>query len=347
MIRRRKGRSMETFPRPVVVVSACLEFEKVRYDGQVIPCKIVRELEPYVDYITVCPEVAIGLGIPRDPIRIVKMSGEKRLIQPKTHEDITEKMNSFTTGFISSLPAVDGFIFKSKSPTIGLRGIKVYAGFEHAPAIERGSGFFAEQILHAYPGYPLEEDDRLRNETIRHSFLVQLFCFADFRRTAAERSLAALRAFHEKNHFLFAAYSSAVLRELEDVLSTSAGRTIETVLADYFVALKKLFSLHQTPEFRIQAVQQLFGRYAELLRSEEQTFFAGVIEDYRQNKICFLCLLELLTAYALRFDDAFTLNQTLLEPYPKELMGVVDPKRDRDFWKAEPPQVEREQEEFE
>ncbi|MGC9443806.1 MAG: YbgA family protein [Candidatus Methanospirareceae archaeon] len=327
---------MGRFPRPVVVVSACLEFEKVRYDGQVIPCAIVRELEPYVDYIKVCPEVAIGLGIPRDPIRIIKRKDEKRLIQPKTQDDLTEKMNSFTTGFISSLPAVDGFIFKSKSPTIGLRGIKVYAGAERAPAIERGSGFFAEQIMHAYPGYPMEEDDRLRNETIRHSFLVQLFCFADFRRTAAERSLAALQGFHEKNRFLFAAYSPAVLRELNDVVNTSAGKAIDAVLAAYFETLRKLFGLHQTPESRIRAVQQLFARYTTLLRSEEQTFFTGVIEEYRQNKICFRCLLELLASYALRFDDAFTLNQRLLEPYPKELVVVVDPKRDRDFWKADP-----------
>ncbi|MBN1454982.1 MAG: DUF523 and DUF1722 domain-containing protein [Methanomicrobia archaeon] len=339
---------MERVPRPVVVVSACLEFEKVRYDGQVIPCKIVRELEPYVEYITVCPEVAIGLGIPRDPIRIIKMGNEKRLIQPKTHEDITEKMNSFTTTFIRSLPAVDGFIFKSKSPTIGLRGIKVYAGVERAPVKERGSGFFAEQVMYAYPGYPAEEDDRLRNETIRHSFLVQLFTFADFRRTAAERSLAALHAFHQKNHFLFCAYSPAILSELDDVLSTSAGMAIDAVLAAYFTVLRKLFSLHQTPESRIQAVQQLFARrYAKLLKNEERAFFAGVIDDYRQNKICFLCLLELLNAYALRFDDAFTLTQTLLEPYPKELMPIVDPKRDRDFWKAESLQVEREHEGFE
>ncbi|HDS45649.1 MAG TPA: DUF1722 domain-containing protein [Methanomicrobia archaeon] len=336
---------MEPFPRPVVVVSACLEFEKVRYDGQVIPCAIVRELEPYVDYITVCPEVAIGLGIPRDPIRIVKMGDEKRLIQPKTHEDITDKMNRFTTGFISSLPAVDGFIFKSKSPTIGLRGIKIYAGVERSPAIERASGFFAEQIIHAYPGFPMEEDDRLRNETIRHSFLVQLFCFADFRRTAAERSLAALETFHEKNHFLFATYSPVVLAELYEVLSRSAGMTIDAALAAYFAVLTKLFRLHQTPESRIQAVQQLFARYAGLLRSEERTFFANVIAEYRQNKICFPCLLELLTSYALRFDDAFTVNQRLIEPYPKELMATVDPKRDRDFWKAEPPQAEREQDE--
>ncbi len=327
---------MATFPRPVVVVSACLEFEKVRYDGQVIPCPFVRELEPYVEYITVCPEVAIGLGIPRDPIRIVKRGTEKRLIQPKTNEDITATMTAFTTGFISSLPAVDGFIFKSKSPTIGLRGIKIYAGVEQAPVIERGSGFFAEQIMHAYPGYPMEEDDRLRNETIRHDFLVQLFAFSDFRRAAAEQSRAALRAYHQRNWYLFHAYSPEHLSELDQLLQPSEGveREIGSVLAAYFEVLTQLFARHPTPESRIRTVQQLAGRYAGRLGSDEQTCFAAVVEAYRRNTICFLCLLELLKSYAVRFEDADIQDQRLLAPYPHELLAVVDPKRGRDYWKA-------------
>ncbi len=208
-----------------MVVSACLEFENVRYDGKVIPCKIVRDLEPFVEYIKVCPEVAIGLGVPRDPIRIVKIEGKKRLIQPKTNEDITERMNAFTTNFINTIPDVDGFIFKSKSPTIGLRGIKVYSGIEKSPVIEKSSGFFADQILERFPGYPMEEDDRLRNETIRHDFLVKLFTFADFRQTKNERSLDALVEFHENNHFLFLSYSTEYLNELNRIIRTEKRRS--------------------------------------------------------------------------------------------------------------------------
>jgi uncharacterized protein YbbK (DUF523 family) len=182
---------MMNFPKPVVVVSACLEFEKVRYDGQVIPCKIVRDLEPFVEYIRVCPEFAIGLGVPRDPIRIIKIGGEKRLIQPKTKEDITEKMNNFTTGFIQSLPDVDGFIFKSKSPTIGLRGIKVYAGIEQSAVLEQSSGFFADQIIQAFPDYPMEEDDRLRNATIRDNFLVKRLLRSGGRKKNSQWKLCA------------------------------------------------------------------------------------------------------------------------------------------------------------
>jgi uncharacterized protein YbbK (DUF523 family)/uncharacterized protein YbgA (DUF1722 family) len=326
---------MNMFPKPVVVVSACLEFENVRYDGQVIPCKIVRDLEPYVEYIKVCPEVAIGLGVPRDPIRIVKLGNKKRLIQPKTKEDITDKMNAYTTGFIKSLPDVDGFIFKSKSPTIGLRGIKVYGGIENASVIERGSGFFADQILHAYPGYPMEEDDRLRNETIRHNFLVKLFTFADLRRTRQKESIEALQEFHQKNRFLFMSYSAEYLAELATLVKNEAENDTATVLEDYFTVLKKLFSLQPSAQSRLNAVQQMFGSFSKNLSQKERTFFDGVIEDYQQNKICLLCLLNMLKSYALRFEDKYIETQTFLEPYPKELMVTVEQDRERDYWKAE------------
>jgi uncharacterized protein YbbK (DUF523 family)/uncharacterized protein YbgA (DUF1722 family) len=324
---------MTKFPKPVVVVSACLEFERVRYDGQVIPCKIVRDLEPFVEYIKVCPEFAIGLGVPRDPIRIVKIGGEKRLIQPKTKENITEKMNSFTTGFIKSLPEVDGFIFKSKSPTIGLRGIKVYAGIEKSQVIERSSGFFADQILQAFPDYPLEEDDRLRNTTIRDNFLVKLFAFADFRQTKYKQSSEALREFHEKNRFLFMSYSTELLTELDTLLKDK--KDVETVLVEYSAVLKKLLTQHPRSNSRIHAVLQIFNRFSGKVSNKEQTFFASVIKEYKQNKICFLCLLEILKSYALRFEDEYIENQTLSEPYPKELMVTVEPDRERDYWKSE------------
>lgn len=326
---------MNRYPKPVVVVSACLEFENVRYDGQVIPCKIVRDLEPYVEYIKVCPEVAIGLGVPRDPIRIVKRGNEKRLIQPKTNEDITDTMNAYTTEFIKSLPDVDGFIFKSKSPTIGLQGIKVYSGIENAPVIERGSGFFADQILRAYPGYPMEEDDRLRNETIRHNFLAKLFTFADFRQTRQKESIEALREFHRKNQFLFMSYGAEYLAELATLAKNEAEHDTATVLADYFTVLKKLFSRHPSAQSRLNAVQQMFSTFSKNLSQKERTFFEGVIEDYQQNKICLLCLLSMLKSYALRFDDSHIETQTFLEPYPKELILTVEQDRDRDYWKAE------------
>ena len=119
--------------KPILLISSCLEFEKTRYNGQSVPSQIIHDLIPYVDFIKVCPEFAIGLGVPRNPIRIVRKNGELRLVQHETNRDVTEEMTDFATKFAAELGDVDGFIFKSKSPTMGVLNIKVYSGMKGTP----------------------------------------------------------------------------------------------------------------------------------------------------------------------------------------------------------------------
>src|SRR5512147_2332160 len=154
---------MQGFPRPRLVTSACLEFESVRYDGKIVPCPTVRELAPFADFIKVCPEYEAGLGVPRDSLRIVRVGSQQRLIQPRTRRDVTDLIDTFTDHFLASLPAVDGFLFKSGSPTIGFYNVKVYA-YPVGPGVTgRTSGLFARKILQRYPGFPTEDDRRMNN----------------------------------------------------------------------------------------------------------------------------------------------------------------------------------------
>jgi len=189
--------------KPIVLISACLEFDKVRYNGQSIPSQTIRDLVPYVHFIKVCPEFEIGLGVPREPIRVVKVGEELRLIQHNTNRDLTDEMNSFSEKYIEGLGAVDGFIFKSRSPTMGVKNIKVYSGMKGSPVVDKCGGFFAGRIAEQYRGYPIEEDDRLRNSKIRDHFLTSLFLFARYR-YAAEQS--KLEEFNEQNKLLLEYY---------------------------------------------------------------------------------------------------------------------------------------------
>jgi len=88
-----------------------------------IPSDFVKALKPKVNFIPVCAEMEIGLGVPRDPIRIVSIKGEQRLVQPTTGQDVTDKMRDFSTHFLSSLPEIDGFILKYRSPSCGFKDI--------------------------------------------------------------------------------------------------------------------------------------------------------------------------------------------------------------------------------
>lgn len=322
---------MRQFPRPVVIVSRCLEFDKVRYDGQVIHSRIVRDLEPFVDYIKICPEVEIGLGVPRETIRIVYNNGEYRLVQPKTGEDVTERMNVFAQGFIDSLQEVDGFIFKSRSPTIGLRNIKIYAGAENALVVERGTGFFAGKLLKKYAGYPLEEEDRLRNSRIRHHFLTHLYTFADFRRLKRNADLKDVRDFLDRNRFLFMAYSKDVQGRMFALVKHDT-ISLDHVLEGLESLLKQLFVRPPDHLANIGAARAMFHYMENGLSDVEKQFFEAMILRYEQNRVCFASVIELLKLYSMMAGEESGYH-TFLQPYPEELILEVDEDRDKDYWK--------------
>lgn len=136
-------RSRREFPEPVLVISQCLEFEPCRYDGAMIRSDFVKALAPHVRYRPVCPEVEVGLGIPRDPIRLVASGDRNRLVQPRTGRDLTDDMEAFADRFLGRLDGVDGFILKSKSPSCGPDMVKVFDGTESPAVVRRGAGLFA------------------------------------------------------------------------------------------------------------------------------------------------------------------------------------------------------------
>jgi uncharacterized protein YbbK (DUF523 family) len=107
--------------KPIVVISKCITFSPVRWDGTIIASKFVEKLKPHVEFIPICPEIEVGLGVPRSPIRLVSRNGDIRLIQPSTGLDLTEKMEEFAERFLNSLDRVDGFILKSASLVADLR----------------------------------------------------------------------------------------------------------------------------------------------------------------------------------------------------------------------------------
>ncbi len=300
------------FARPVVVSSRCLEFDSVRYDGTLIHCQTILDLGPFADIIPVCPEVEIGLGIPRDPIRIVRIDGQKRLIQPKTLEDLTEKMDSFTDQFLENLPDVDGFIFKSGSPTIGVRNIKIYSAIENGSVIDHGAGFFAAKIIDRFPSRPIEENDRLRNPIIRHHFLTRLFALAAFREAKDD-----LQQFHKNYYYLFNLFDPDLTADMETNLDR---------VHKYEQLLHLLLSKAPGSDNYTKVAEKIA---AQLPRTDH---LSGLIKEYKENRITEETLLEVLKALLLQTNNLQPEHSRLFLPYPEQLKTEAQPDRDRDFW---------------
>ncbi|HEX3012730.1 MAG TPA: DUF523 and DUF1722 domain-containing protein, partial [Methanobacterium sp.] len=223
---------MRKFVKPSIIISKCIGFEACRYNGLIIKSDFVERLKEYVDFYPVCPEVEIGLGIPRDPIRIIELEGELRLYQPATGLDITDKMKKFTSEFLGKIEDIDGFILKNRSPSCGIKAVKVYKGFENSRTKSR-AGFFGNAVLERFPYLAVEDEGRLRNLKIRENFLTKLYILADFRKVKGSKRLNELIKFHSHNKMLLMAYNQDNMRKMGRIIGNPDKRTFDDLISKY------------------------------------------------------------------------------------------------------------------
>lgn len=233
---------MNSLIKPNIVISRCLGFDACRYNGQILPDYFIEELKSYVNFITVCPEVSIGLGVPREPIRVVNENNQLELFQPKTNLIFTDKINKFSSAFLENIKEVDGFILKSSSPSCGFRNVKVYNGIVSTTSTPKGNGFFGAAVGDRFPNIAIEDEGRLTNLKIRDNFLIKIFTFCDFRRVKNSNSLKELIKFHSKNKLVLMAYSQKYLSILGKIVSNSEKKTVEVIFQEYEENLQLAFA---------------------------------------------------------------------------------------------------------
>ncbi|NPA58108.1 MAG: DUF523 domain-containing protein [Aquificae bacterium] len=171
--------------KPTVVISGCLAGEKVRYDGKAVEDGYVKKLSQHLNLIKVCPEVEIGLSVPRKKVFLYK-NGGLRLIEEGTGKDYTKKMERFSEGFLKNLPEVDGFLLKGKSPSCGITGAKTYKNRDRTGYAGRYKGLFARQVLERFRDYPVADEVMLKNPYHRYKFLTLLYLINRFKNTEKE-----------------------------------------------------------------------------------------------------------------------------------------------------------------
>lgn len=307
---------------PIVVLSKCLEQEACRYNAQVIRDDFVRELEPFVRYVTTCPEVEIGLGVPRDPIRLVQIDGSTRLMQPSTERDLTSSMRAFATSFLDTLEAVDGFILKNRSPSCGIKDVKIYAAAGNAPPSGKGPGLFAEHVLERCGHLAVEDEGRLRNPRIRHHFLTRLFALASFRSVERNPTIRRLTEYHATNKLLFMAHNQTAMRELGAIAANPERLPVATVFASYREGLARVLARPARPGSWVNVAQHAFGYFSDTLVPREKTFFATLLDEYRQERQPLQSVLSVLSGWLARVEVPYLEAQTFFEPYPPMLLRL-------------------------
>lgn len=320
---------MKKFPKPVVVTSKCFEFDACRYNGVMIPNNFVQKLEPFVKFIPVCPEVEIGLGVPRDIIRVVEKKGKRLLVQPTTGKEVSKPMYKFADGFLNSLDTVDGFILKSRSPSCGIKDAKIYSDSENPSPIARGSGLFAEKVLEKYPGLAIEDEGRLMNFTIREHFLTKIYTLARFREVKRKKTLKSLIDFQSDNKFIFMSYNQREMRALGKIAGNQDRLLIEEVISQYEEHLQHALSKNPRRASHINTLMHGLGYFSKKLTSKEKAYFLDLLEDYRNHKIPLSTINSVLKSWIIKYEEEYLERQTFFEPYPRDLVEISDSGKGR------------------
>ncbi|OPX74585.1 MAG: hypothetical protein A4E40_01230 [Methanoregulaceae archaeon PtaU1.Bin059] len=324
------------FSRPRIVVSRCIEFDPCRYDGSKIPSPAVERLKKYAECIPVCPEVEIGLGIPRATVRIVRIDGIDHLIQPATGRDVTGEMTGFAARFLDSLPPVDGFILKGGSPTSGTSNVRVYPSAGKSMAIDKSPGFFAREVLKRYGDLPIEDELRLNHPRIRDHFFSGIFTLAAFRDAEATGDREALVTFHAENKLLLMASHQKLMREMGRLVAERRGKDPEELWSQYRRMLCE--ALARVPRYtnHINVLQHALGHFRNRVTSEEREYCLQLIGRYRDGYATLSEPRDLLLSWVIRFREESLMDQTFFSPYPIELADLPEEitERGRDVWRS-------------
>jgi len=302
-------------------ISACLLGKKVRYDGGHKQDRYITDtLGQFFDYIPVCPEVEYGLSVPREPMHLAGSVENPRLVTIHTGIDHTAGMKDWAKEKLDELArqGLCGYIFKSRSPSSGMRGVKVYAG--SGPPVHRGVGIFAAAFMKRFPLIPVEDEGRLHDPGLRENFIERVFVFKRWREfTQNKPSAGGLVEFHARHKLLVMAHSPKHLSALGRIVGNAKG--YGQGLADaYIEALMEALRLAATTRKNTNVLYHIAGYFKKELTGDEKKELLEVIDWYHRGLIPLVVPVTLLNHYVRKYDKPYLKGQYFLNPHPVELM---------------------------
>jgi uncharacterized protein YbgA (DUF1722 family)/uncharacterized protein YbbK (DUF523 family) len=306
-------------PRPQVAVSSCLLGNPVRYDGNHTRCNwLVDKLGRFVDFIPLCPEVAIGLGVPRNPVQLTGDPAEPRVrgvVEPEL--DVTDALRAQGRKVAGSLDQVAGYVFKNRSPSCGLFRVKVRTP---AGVVRRGRGVYAAAILAACPQLPAEEEGRLNDAVLRENFVSRLYAYQRWL-VLRDTGLTAERLldFHTRHKYLVMAHSQAAYQRLGRLLSQLKDVDMDAVARRYLDEFMPALARRVNPGRHGNVLHHVMGYLKRRIGSADKAELVAVIDAYRRGDVPLVVPVTLLRHHFRCYPDDYIGLQWYLWPYPDEL----------------------------
>lgn len=302
-------------------ISACVLGQNVRFDsGHKASQFVNKELAPYFEFVPVCPEVGMGLPVPRPPIRLISNDERISLVETKDPtKDHTAGLLQYSEQKINQLMDMHlcGYIVCAKSPSCGMEKVKVYKSHE---AEKSGVGLYTQMLMEKMPWLPVEEDGRLNDAVLKENFITRVYCLHDFYQTLGKEPTAGkVVAFHSRYKLTLMAHHPMSYRELGRLVANVANYAPDEFIELYRLGLMQALKIRASRKNHTNVLMHLQGYFKRSLDKSQKKELSEVIHDYRKGILPLLAPITLIKHYLTLYPDSYLIQQRYLDPYPQEL----------------------------
>jgi uncharacterized protein YbgA (DUF1722 family)/uncharacterized protein YbbK (DUF523 family) len=305
-------------------VSDCLMGRLVRHDGGHKHDRYLTEtLGQWVEWVPVCPEVEIGLGTPRAPMRLIASGTGPRLVVRATGQDLTARLEDWSAQWTAGAGDLEGFVLKKDSPSCGMERVRLYPATESdgGSATRDGVGIFARVLAERMPHLPVEEEGRLNDPALREHFFGRVFAHRRWRRfRETDPGLSELMSFHADAKMSLLSHHERRYRELGRIVAGASKRTVAPAIDAYEATYFDIYRHRATRRRHTNVLQHLAGHVKRGVDDSDRSELTSVIQRYRAGTLPLIVPITLLRHHARRVGSEWLRSQTYLDPYPDELM---------------------------
>ncbi|MDA0687835.1 MAG: DUF523 and DUF1722 domain-containing protein [Proteobacteria bacterium] len=303
-----------------VGVSSCLLGERVRYDGgHKGHSYITRTLGEYFEFYPFCPELNIGLGIPRKPIRLAR-SASKDVICVEINDpekEYTDKLRDCANEQQAWHSKLCGYILKKDSPSCGMERVKIW---DKAMPVREGVGIYAQQMMQNFPYLPVEEEGRMGDAVLRENFIQRVFVMRRWYRLQEEGlTIAALIDFHARHKLIIMSHDQNRYRELGRFVAGITKDTLHENSGQYLLQLMEALKIRATRKNHVNVLQHIQGYLKNYLDKDDKEELRQTIENYRIGQLPLIVPITLLNHFFRKHPDEYIANSWYMNPYPAEL----------------------------
>jgi uncharacterized protein YbgA (DUF1722 family)/uncharacterized protein YbbK (DUF523 family) len=303
-------------------VSSCLLGQQVRFDGgHKRDAFLVDTFGPFVEWVPVCPEVELGLGTPRETLRLVRGDHAVRMVQPKSGRDITDDMRRWARTRVEALAGerLAGYVLKKDSPSCGMERVRIYA--ESGTAEKGGRGLFAEALIARFPHLPVEEEGRLSDPRLRENFVERVFAYARLRAFFEGRwTVGSLVEFHTAHKLTLLSHSPEIYYGMGRLVAGAKSMGRADLEAHYRARFMEALARLATTRKHVNVLTHMLGHFKQLLDADDRAELLAAIEDYRLGLVPLVVPITLFKHHVRRRQVGYLAGQVYLDPHPRELM---------------------------